>query len=160
MLEGGYHGIFDWVLWGVSMKGWDPASGDPELEPYSAGVPQALREFLHQVPLNDANRLEETFKAHGDKIAALLIEPMMGNCCSLTADKQYIQDVRCLCDRYNVVMIVDEVKTGFRIARGGVQEHLKTLDLVHDPASGRRRRTQKERKAAVHNDGKGHECNP
>ena len=124
MVEGGYHGIFDWVLWGVSMKGWDPASGEPELEAFSAGVPQALKEFLHQVPLNDANRLEETFKAHGDKIAALLIEPMMGNCCSLTADKQYMQDVRSLCNQYNVVMIVDEVKTGFRVARGGIQEHL------------------------------------
>jgi len=46
----------------------------------------------------------------------------MGNCCGITADAQYMKDVRELCDRYNVVLIVDEVKTGFRVAKGGVQE--------------------------------------
>jgi len=46
----------------------------------------------------------------------------MGNCCSITADRQYIHDVRELCTRYGVVMICDEVKTGFRVAKGGVQE--------------------------------------
>ncbi len=48
----------------------------------------------------------------------------MGNCCGITADKQYLQDVRELCDRYDVLLIVDEVKTGFRVAKGGVQELL------------------------------------
>ena len=124
MVEGGYHGIFDWVLWSVSMKDWDPRTGDPELEPDSAGVPLGLKDYLHTVPLNDADRLEAIFKKHADKIAALLIEPMMGNCCSLTASRQYMQDVRQLCDQYNVVLVIDEVKTGFRIARGGVQEYL------------------------------------
>jgi glutamate-1-semialdehyde 2,1-aminomutase len=46
----------------------------------------------------------------------------MGNCCGITATRQYVHDVRELCDRYDVVMIIDEVKTGFRVARGGVQE--------------------------------------
>ena len=61
--------------------------------------------------------------SHND-IGAFLIEPIMGNCCGLTATKQYLQDVRSLCDKYNVVLIVDEVKTGFRVAKGGVQELL------------------------------------
>jgi len=47
---------------------------------------------------------------------------MMGNCCSITATLEYVIAARELCDKYNVVMIVDEVKTGFRVARGGVQE--------------------------------------
>jgi glutamate-1-semialdehyde 2,1-aminomutase len=46
----------------------------------------------------------------------------MGNCCSITAEQQYLHDVRELCDRYDVILIVDEVKTGFRVAKGGVQE--------------------------------------
>ena len=46
----------------------------------------------------------------------------MGNCCAITADAQYMKDVREICDRYNVLLIIDEVKTGFRVAKGGVQE--------------------------------------
>jgi len=52
----------------------------------------------------------------------MLIEPIMGNCCSITATQQYLHDARSLCKQYGVIMIVDEVKTGFRVARGGVQE--------------------------------------
>jgi len=74
------------------------------------------------VPLNDANAVEDVLKKHGDDIGAFLIEPIMGNCCGLTATKQYMQDVRSLCDKYDVVLIIDEVKTGFRVAKGGVQE--------------------------------------
>jgi glutamate-1-semialdehyde 2,1-aminomutase len=47
---------------------------------------------------------------------------MMGNCCSITASPEYVHAARELCEKYNVVMIVDEVKTGFRVAKGGVQE--------------------------------------
>jgi glutamate-1-semialdehyde 2,1-aminomutase len=54
----------------------------------------------------------------------MLIEPIMGNCCGLSASREYLRDVRYLCDKYDVVLIVDEVKTGFRVARGGVQELL------------------------------------
>ena len=46
----------------------------------------------------------------------------MGNCCGIMAEPAYLKDARALCDKYGVVMIVDEVKTGFRVARGGVQE--------------------------------------
>lgn len=46
----------------------------------------------------------------------------MGNCCAITADAQYMKDVREICDRYDVLLIIDEVKTGFRVAKGGVQE--------------------------------------
>jgi glutamate-1-semialdehyde 2,1-aminomutase len=51
-----------------------------------------------------------------------MIEPIMGNCCSITATQEYLHDARALCERHDVIMIVDEVKTGFRVARGGVQE--------------------------------------
>ena len=54
-------------------------------------------------------------KFTGDKIGTLLIEPIMGNCCGITAKPQYVKDIRELCDRHGVIMIVDEVKTGFRV---------------------------------------------
>jgi glutamate-1-semialdehyde 2,1-aminomutase len=122
VVEGGYHGVFDAALWYTEVEDWTPAQGDPDLLPYSEGVPWLLRSLIYSVPLNDANKLEAVLKNHAHKIAALLIEPIMGNCCALTADKQYMQDVRSLCTKYDVLMIVDEVKTGFRVARGGTQE--------------------------------------
>ena len=122
IVEGGYHGLFDSVLWYTAVEDWEEGQGEPELLPYSDGVPRLLKRLVHQVPLNDANKLEDVLKRHGDDIGAFLIEPIMGNCCGITADPQYVKDVRALCDRHDVVMIVDEVKTGFRVARGGVQE--------------------------------------
>ncbi|MBI1732737.1 MAG: aminotransferase class III-fold pyridoxal phosphate-dependent enzyme [Gammaproteobacteria bacterium] len=122
LVEGGYHGVFSEGLWQIDIENWRQGDGDPELVAYSAGVPGLYSHLIYSVPLNDANRLERLFKRHAGKIAALLIEPMMGNCCAITADAQYLKDVRALCDKYDVVMIMDEVKTGFRVARGGVQE--------------------------------------
>jgi glutamate-1-semialdehyde 2,1-aminomutase len=122
VVEGGYHGVFDSALWYTDVEDWTPANGDPDLIQYSDGVPWQLRSLIYTVPLNDANKLERVLKTHGHKIAALLIEPIMGNCCGLTANRQYMQDVRALCTKYDVLMIVDEVKTGFRVARGGTQE--------------------------------------
>ncbi len=122
VVEGGYHGVFDAALWYTPMRNWDPSQGEPEPVPYSDGVPMMLKRLLHTVPLNDANRLEDVFKTYRDDIGAFLIEPIMGNCCSITATDSYLSDARALCDQYDVVMIVDEVKTGFRVARGGVQE--------------------------------------
>lgn len=124
ILEGGYHGLFDAVLWATSMDNWDPETTDedPPLLPYSEGVPEMVRKLLHITPMNDANRLEDIFRKNSDRIAALLIEPIQGNCCGITADPDYVRAARQLCDKYGVLLIIDEVKTGFRVAKGGVQE--------------------------------------
>jgi glutamate-1-semialdehyde 2,1-aminomutase len=122
VVEGGYHGIFDSVLWYSEVEEWDQTAGDPPIEPGSEGIPGILRKLAHFTPLNDANYLEDLLKRHHQSIGAYLIEPIMGNACSITATSEYVQAARELCDKYNVVMIVDEVKTGFRVARGGVQE--------------------------------------
>jgi len=120
-IEGGYHGVFSEVMWFSEVEDWDQ-KGDPELLPYGDGVPAVTKKLFNPVPLNDANAAEDLLKKHHKDIGAFLIEPIMGNCCSITADKQYLHDVRAICDRYNVLLIVDEVKTGFRVAKGGVQE--------------------------------------
>jgi glutamate-1-semialdehyde 2,1-aminomutase len=78
----------------------------------------------HFVPAHDVDRLDDLLKRHGDQIGALLIEPVPCDCMSLSADISYLREVRALCDRFGVVLIVDEVTTGFRVARGGAQELL------------------------------------
>jgi glutamate-1-semialdehyde 2,1-aminomutase len=122
MLEGGYHGVFNEVMWYSEVEEWDPADGDPEVLPYGDGVPRVTKRLFHTAPLNDANAIEDLLRKHRDSIGAMLIEPIMGNCCGITADRQYMQDVRTLCDMYEVLLIIDEVKTGFRVAKGGAQE--------------------------------------
>jgi glutamate-1-semialdehyde 2,1-aminomutase len=74
------------------------------------------------VQANDANQLEDVLRRHAGSIACLLIEPIMGNCLGIAADPEYLRAARALCDRYGVLLVIDEVKTGFRVARGGVQE--------------------------------------
>ncbi len=121
IVEGGYHGVFDAVLWYADIEEWDEEPSPPVF-PDSEGVPAILKRLTYFTPLNDANELEDLLKKHHKDIGAFLIEPMMGNCCSITAKREYVHAARELCEKYDVVMIVDEVKTGFRVARGGVQE--------------------------------------
>ena len=121
ILEGSYHGLFDAAMWYTPMDKWSQV-GEPEVYPYSEGVPLSTRNFAHFVQANDANQLEDVFKRHAGSIACLLIEPIMGNCLGIATDPGYIRAARELCDRHGVVLIIDEVKSGFRVARGGVQE--------------------------------------
>ena len=124
VVEGGYHGVFNEVLWYSEVEDWSPRDGAPELLPFGDGVPQIVKPLIHAVPLNDANAVEDVLKNHHREIGAFLIEPIMGNCCGINASQDYMRDVRSLCDKYEVVLIIDEVKTGFRVAKGGVQELL------------------------------------
>jgi glutamate-1-semialdehyde 2,1-aminomutase len=122
LIEGSYHGLFDAAMWMANVADWDPASGtDPATVSYSKGIPQTLKDLVYLTPMNDANRLEDIFKKHSDRIGAMLIEPMMGNCCAISATTEFVVTARNLCDKYGVLLIIDEVKTGFRVAKGGVQ---------------------------------------
>ncbi len=121
ILEGSYHGLFDAVMWYTPMDKWSQV-GDPEVYPYSQGVPLSTRSFAHFVQANDANQLEDVLNRHAGQVACLLIEPIMGNCLGIAADPAYMRAARELCDRYGVLLVIDEVKTGFRVARGGAQE--------------------------------------
>jgi glutamate-1-semialdehyde 2,1-aminomutase len=121
ILEGGYHGLFDAAMWFTPMDKWSQV-GDPEVKPYSEGVPVSTKSFAHFVQANDANQLEDVFKRNGRRIACLLIEPIMGNCLGIATEPDYLRAARELCDKHGVVLLIDEVKTGFRVARGGVQE--------------------------------------
>ncbi|MDE0884359.1 MAG: aspartate aminotransferase family protein [Myxococcota bacterium] len=122
MIEGGYHGLSDGVLWEVHHE--RDASGEVSLQVQSEGkgVPSLLRELFDTVPLNDPDELESVLKVHGDDVATLLIEVILGNAGGIVSEPGYLERVRALCDEYGVLLMVDEVKTGFRVARGGVQE--------------------------------------
>ena len=124
VVEGGYHGVFNEVLWYADVEEWTPNKGEPQIRPYGEGIPAVLKPLFHTVPLNDSNGVEDVLRKRHNDIGAFLIEPIMGNCCGLNATREYLQDVRYLCDKYDVVLIIDEVKTGFRVAKGGVQELL------------------------------------
>jgi glutamate-1-semialdehyde 2,1-aminomutase len=121
ILEGSYHGLFDAAMWYTPMDKWTQV-GDPVVYPYSEGIPLSTRSFAHFVQANDANQLEDVLKRRADRVACLLIEPIMGNCLGIAADPAYLRAARELCDRYGVLLVIDEVKTGFRVARGGVQQ--------------------------------------
>jgi glutamate-1-semialdehyde 2,1-aminomutase len=121
LLEGSYHGLFDAAMWHVPMHAWNQ-QGEPQVQPYSEGVPVSSRSFAHFVQANDANGLEELLRRKADRLACLLIEPIMGNCLGIAAEPEYLRAARALCDKYGVLMVIDEVKTGFRVARGGVQQ--------------------------------------
>ncbi len=122
ILEGSYHGLFDAVMWQADVENMSDLTKEPDVLPFGKGVPGLIRDLFWHVPYNDAGRLEDVLKAHSDRIAAVLIEPILGSCCGIPATPEFFRAVRELCTRHDVLMIVDEVKTGFRVARGGAQQ--------------------------------------
>ncbi|HEX9813692.1 MAG TPA: aminotransferase class III-fold pyridoxal phosphate-dependent enzyme [Myxococcota bacterium] len=121
VVDGGSHGLLGAALWEA-----DRQQGSAAAHPISGG--SAARgpfdSLIHYVPGNDANRFEELLRSHGDQLGAFLIEPIPRTRTAMAADAEYLGDVRALCDRFEVVLIIDEVVTGFRVASGGAQEHL------------------------------------
>ena len=90
--------------------------------PNSPGVPQALADLTLTLPFNDFDAASELFASDGDTIAGLIIEPIVGNANCILPRDGYLQHLRTLCDAHGVVLIFDEVMTGFRVALGGAQE--------------------------------------
>lgn len=122
LFEGSYHGLFDAAMWMADVESLETIEDDPAVVTYGKGIPGLTRQLFWQVPYNDANRLEDVLRRNRDAIAAVLIEPILGNCCGIPSTPEFIRAVRDLCTKYDVLMIVDEVKTGFRVAKGGAQE--------------------------------------
>lgn len=123
VVEGGFHGLYDEMMWKPDVDNWDSESGQaPEIKSFGCGIPTNTREHLETVALNDFEAIDEVFARVGDDIAAIVIEPIMGNCGSIASSQEYMQKLRDICDENGALLIMDEVKTGFRVARGGVQE--------------------------------------
>ena len=90
-------------------------------EPDSAGIPDCLAALTLVLDYNDTAQLQETFARLGDEIAAVIVEPVVGNMNLIAPDIGFLQTLREVCTRHGAVLIFDEVMTGFRVALGGAQ---------------------------------------
>jgi len=88
--------------------------------PNSPGVPEALASLTVVAPFNDLDAVEALLRAH--RVAAIIVEPIVGNSGFIAPDPAFLPGLRALADRYGALLIFDEVMTGFRIAIGGARE--------------------------------------
>ncbi len=122
--EGQYHGMHDYVLFstaGVPVSGLGSRFRPIALQS-SSGIPEAIRSLVRTLPFNDLKLAERAFKDEGQRIAAVIIEPMLGNAFGIMPQEGFLLGLRALCDEYGAILIFDEVKTGFRVAYGGACE--------------------------------------
>ena len=122
--EGHYHGFHDYTLWNC----YPPIPGSgyrraPIRVAHGSGIPYQLGELVHVVPFNDEELVERKVREDWGDIACIIVEPLMGNTASIMPKAGFLQHLRRLCDQHGILLIMDEVKTGFRIAKGGAQEH-------------------------------------
>lgn len=123
-MEGGYHGHHDDVL--VSIQPPRDAMGpveSPNTVPASAGIPRSRLAETIVAPYNDADALEAILEAHRGEVAAILVEPVQFNIGVVPPRRGYLERLRELATRHEVVLIFDEVKTGVVLAYGGAYEH-------------------------------------
>ena len=96
----------------------------PNLIPHGSGIPRILNQLIDIIPYNDEELLVKKVKEKWQDMACIIFEPIMGNSPGIMPRPGYLERMRELCDEYGIVMIMDEVKTGFRVAKGGAQELL------------------------------------
>ncbi len=122
--EGMYHGFQDYTLFST----YAPAEvygniNNPIPIPSSSGIPKALNDLIITVPFNNFEILDKVLRRVGYDLAAIICEPCLGNCAAIEPAPGFLEFIRKKCDEYGIVFILDEVKTGFRIANGGAQEY-------------------------------------
>ena len=117
--EGCFHGAGDPFL--VKAGSGVETLGLPD----SPGVPAALAALTLTAPFNDLAAVERIFEEKGKDIACTIIEPVVGNMGVLVPRPGYLEGLQALCQKYGVLFVLDEVMTGFRLARGGAQELYK-----------------------------------
>jgi glutamate-1-semialdehyde 2,1-aminomutase len=122
--EGQYHGMYDYVLWSTASAEPDKLGPRHKPVPYqqSQGIPRGIENLILTLPYNDFEVLGDTLQQLGPEVAAILVEPILGNAASIGPKPGWLEFLREQCDEHGIVLIFDEVKTGFRIAPGGAQE--------------------------------------
>jgi glutamate-1-semialdehyde 2,1-aminomutase len=113
--EGCYHGGADYLL--VKAGSGLATFGAPD----SAGVPAAIAGTTLVLPFNDFGALRALFDARGSEIAALIVEPVVGNMGLVPPVKGFLEELRAVTKKAGALLVFDEVMTGFRLARGGAQ---------------------------------------
>ncbi|MET0771600.1 MAG: aspartate aminotransferase family protein [Candidatus Limnocylindrales bacterium] len=122
--EGQYHGVHDYAL--ISVLPADVNELGDRSEPvrlaWGRGIPAAIQETVIPAVYNDLEGLRRIFEREGDQIAAVLIEPILGNAQGILPQPGFLEGVRAITREFGALLIFDEVKTGFRAARGGAAE--------------------------------------
>ncbi len=114
--SGAYHGHADYLL-------VQAGSGATTLaRPDSAGVPADFTRHTFVLPYNNLEMAEEVVKKQHESIACIIVEPISGNMGVVKAKEEFLRGLREICHRYGIVLIFDEVITGFRVSYGGAQE--------------------------------------
>jgi len=123
--EGHFHGFNDYLNY--SYPGTPAAKLGPEASPNvvpaSGGIPEVMLGLVRVLPFNNLDILEETLGREGHEIAAVIMEPFAHDCGSLCPAPGYLEGVRELTRRYGIVLIFDEIITGFRKCPGGAQAY-------------------------------------
>ncbi len=123
--EGQYHGVHDYALISV---GPDDMSelGDPDAPvalAWGRGIPGAVAETIIPARYNRIDRLRRLFEEQGQDIAAVIVEPVLGNAQGIMPQPGFHREMRALTEEFGILLIFDEVKTGFRFAKGGAAEY-------------------------------------
>jgi glutamate-1-semialdehyde 2,1-aminomutase len=113
--EGGYHGHVDSLL-------VQPGSGPATFGiPGTPGIPSALANMTLSLPFNDGEIFRDVLRQHGDTVACVIIEPVAGNMGVVPPPPSFLEEIRALTKKYGILLIFDEVITGFRLTYGGCQ---------------------------------------
>ena len=122
LVEGSFHGLYDELMWKSDIENWQTSDTHaPAVIPFGAGIPAKARDLVDIIGLNDFDALENLFKQRSDQLACVLLEPIIGNAGSISASQAWLQRLRDLCDQNGTLLLIDEVKSGFRVAKGGAQ---------------------------------------
>lgn len=113
--DGCYHGHADYLL--VAAGSGAATFGEPD----SAGVPAAIASKTIIAPYNNAEAIKDICAKNKGDIAAMIIEPIAGNMGMVMPQEGYLESLRAICDEENILLIFDEVMTGFRVGWGGYQ---------------------------------------
>lgn len=114
--EGGYHGMSAEAQMSLAP---DRLANYPQAVPDSAGIPEAIRDAMIIAPFNDIETVRALLDEHGSDIAAIIVEPLQR---IIPAGPGFLQALRDECDQRSILLIFDEIVTGFRLAYGGAQE--------------------------------------
>lgn len=113
--EGSYHGHADYLL--VKAGSGQATLGIPD----SLGVPKDFTKHTIVLAYNNIEKVKETVKRYQKDLAAIIVEPIMANCGVILPKPDFLQSLRKIADKHNIVLIFDEVITGFRLSYGGAQ---------------------------------------
>jgi glutamate-1-semialdehyde 2,1-aminomutase len=122
--EGQYHGVHDYALISVGPDDMSELGNAdaPVALAWGRGIPGAVAETIIPARYNNIDALRRIFERHGEEIAAIIVEPVLGNAQAIMPQEGFHRQMRALTEEFGILLIFDEVKTGFRLARGGAAE--------------------------------------